>query len=189
MSTDLPTTPTSGAPTEAPAKALPHRAITALTDVDTVEINVEVEDNGEILTFPMRLLSHFEWMDIGLQVPHPKPPVMGADKQGRPIFDFNDAGHKANVDRAELERNYRRLAASLKIDIPGSTLAEQAEVLKTRLSFNVCRQLIGAMVGKAAEGMWHVAERASTFHGNGTGDTARAGAVGTGDGTGVEPTE
>lgn len=179
--------PTSGAPTEAPAK--PHVTVTSLADVESVDIVVEVEDNDAILTFPMRLLSHFEWMDIGLQVPNPVPPTMGVDKQGRPLFDRNNPTFKAEVDRAELERNYRRLAESLKIDIPGNSLVEKAETLKRSLNFNVCRQLIGAMIGKAAEGMWRVQERADSFQRNGTGDTARAGAVGTGDGTGVGPTE
>jgi hypothetical protein len=162
--------------------------VTTFDDVDTVDLNIEIEDNGVVYTFPMRLLSHAEYIKIGYEIPQTVPPIMGADKQGRPVYDRNNPDYQAQIDWAERQRNYRRLAASLKIDIPGDTLAEKADMIQSRWNFNVCNQLLGAMMNKAVEGQWRVQQRAETFHRNGTGDAAHSGAVGTGDPGSMDPT-
>lgn len=153
---------------------LPRRSITTLADLDTVDVMVEIEDNGEVLEFPLRLLKHYEWMEIGFEVPEPAPPIMGTDKQGRPLFDHNNPDYKIAVEKAQLERNYRRLAASLKIDIPGDTRAEKVAALQKTLSYNICNKLFGAILQKAAEGKWRVQERAETFHSSRNGNSAGA---------------
>jgi hypothetical protein len=167
-----------------------HKTIASLNDVDTVTLDVEVEDNGDILVFPMRLLTHFEHLEIGYEVPNPVPPIGSIHPTTKqPIPDRNDPTYQMNMQRAEAERNYRRLAASLNIDIPGSTLAEKADALKRSLNANIMRQLLTMMLSKVAEGEARIADRAATFHRNGTGDPAGAGAVRTSDAGSVAGTE
>lgn len=181
MSTVLPS------PTTATSSPLTRKSVTSLQDVDTVAVVVEVEDNGEILTFPMRLLSHFEHLEIGYEVPNPAPPIMGINPTTRlPQPDRNDPTYLVNMQRAETERNYRRLAASLDIEIPGDTLAEKADALKRALNTNIMRQLLTTMISKAVEGEARIQDRAATFHRNGTGDPAHLSETGADTGA-VEP--
>src|SRR5690606_41624404 len=61
--------------------------------------------------------------------------------------------------------------------------------LKRSLNANIMRQLLTMMLSKVAEGEARIADRAATFHRNGTGDPAGAGAVGTSDAGSVARSE
>lgn len=144
--------------------AAPDKKTVRLTSFDAfmpedIDVRLEFDDHIEIV--PMRTLSYGEFQRIGRDVPIPTPPIMGAGKNG-PIYDYNDAGYRQQVQDAEMQRTLRRLLASLRVPVPGGTVVEQVAVLQNS-DANRLRMLISAMVQLAAGGEASVESRAATF--------------------------
>jgi len=146
------------------------------TDVDVI---IELPGGDEVL-IPMRSLSYHRYNAIRWSVPDPAPPVNGVDKNGRPVFDYHDATHLKRVADAGLERTYRLLLASLKLDIPGESDEEKLQYLRDEMDGAIVRQLMNVMEQIATKGSARIAARAGAFPGGrnaGGGDT-NAGALG-----------
>lgn len=149
------------------------KPITRVTDLaalatETVDVTLEFEDHIEVV--PMKTLSYAEWQRIGWSVPNPIPPVSGVDSSKRPIFDLYSPQYIEASQRAELERAYKRLLASMALPVPGADEAEQIDYLK-RLDANRVRMLISAVNELAAGGRSHVSAKAQfpDRRGNGAG--------------------
>lgn len=135
----------------------------SLADLGGGEITLRIEiDDETAISIPARPLSWSEYLKIGYEVDEPKPPVTGANSRGK-IYDYADQGYLKEVQDAREERALRRVAAALRIDIPGKTLADKAAALRETLDFRVANALLMWMqtFGKAMEE--RVAERAETF--------------------------
>lgn len=136
----------------------------SLSDFSTYKFEVVIElPEGEGITVVLRTLSLWEWEQIGLQVVDPPPPMYGVDKEGRPIFNEQDQGYLAVKTTNYLERQLRRLAAALEMDIPGETLAEKAEALRG-MNNAIMRQLLGTLTATAFGGSARIQQRADAFH-------------------------
>lgn len=144
-----------------------ERSITpvlSLDDLSTMQVNVEIELlNGDILAVPIKTLTYREWLEIGWEVPAPTPPISGVDASKRPVFNHNDPGYLANLERVNMERNYRRLLRALQIPIPGNTVDEQLDALKSKLDGAICRQLLNAINETGMAGEARIAARAESF--------------------------
>ncbi len=138
--------------------------VTSLSDLSVNEsITIEIPlPSGDLAVIPWRTLSIAEWDSIGQGVPDPTPPVVGGNKDG-PIFNYRDADYLMHVREAMAERNYRRLAKSLRIDIPGETLTEQANAVKNTMDAYVTAALIDFMTRIAKESEARISARAATF--------------------------
>ena len=139
--------------------------VTSLDDLATVRVRAEIVHAGRVLVVPLRELNYFDWMRLGYEVPNPGPPIMGTDKQGRPLFDRNDPSFLRAMDEATLERGYVRMLAALDIPIAGDTQAEKLATLKQKLGTNVVRQLTNILNEMANEGEARIVNRSETFHG------------------------
>lgn len=165
MSSDSTITPTNGQPTP---EQKPIIDLMSLDDLAVLDVTVLIEHGNHTLRIPMRTLTHFEWNDIGMSVPNPAPPIMGIDPTTkRPLPDMRDPGYQKAMQQAEGERNYRRLAQSLKVSIPGETLGDKADTLKRTLDASVTRQLMSVLLSFALEGEGRIASRSETFQRNG----------------------
>lgn len=158
----------------------PTVSFQSLDEMGETEYEVLIDDEDRIVQFYLGTISGTEWQSIVRSVPDPLPPVVNFDKKtNRPVHDYEDATYKNAVYAAKDERTYRLLARCLRhIDIPGDTLAQQAEVLKaklpSRIFFALGTKLL--ILGSGAEAQ--VEMRAANFHGNGTGNAKSHGTNG-----------
>lgn len=144
-------------------------------EIGTTEYTLLVDDVDRVLEFQMVTISGYEWQEIGLSVPSPTVPIMGTDPvTKRPMPDRNNPDYLIAMQFAETERNYRRLARCLKIEIPGKTLAEKAAYLKENLPSRLYFQLAGKMIELAVTGEVEIEMRANSFRVNGSGNHAGA---------------
>ncbi len=151
---------------ETPEVKAPPLVARSLEDLATFsDVQVEITlPGGQKMIVPMRTLSMAEWNEIGLSVLPPKPPPAGFDNVRKTVvLDYDDPGYRQALERANLERNYRRVAASLRLDIPGEDLAQKAEYLTTRMDVSIGRQLLDATVMLFGSGEAQIAARAATF--------------------------
>lgn len=149
------------------------------------DIVVELPENRAII-YKMRTLSIGEWDEIGRSVPQPQPMVSGFNKHNEPIYDEKSPDYLSKCNAADAQRNQRRLAASLLIDIPGATLAEKGEAIATKMDAGVARQLMAALLALTFGGVGRIDRRADSFHTNGTGHPNGAGETANEDASGVE---
>jgi hypothetical protein len=141
-----------------------HMANITFDDLKPIDIVVELDHGDRTLEIPLRTLTYAQWNRIGLSVPSPTAPSPGVDKNARPIFDYQDATYLAQLEAAGEERAYRRLLASLQLDVPGATEEEKLKNLRDGLDVNVVRQL-NEVIGKFAfKGEARIKHRAETFH-------------------------
>lgn len=146
------------APTPKPIK----RRKATLDDIKPVFLDVIIEDSeenedGELeaveLEFRMKVPSFFRWNQIGAEVPDPSPATVGADKNGRPLYDYNAWGYKTALNDAINERNIRRLAEALvEPVIPGDSLPDKANWIKDNMPPGIVSQLATLLVAAAAKG-------------------------------------
>ncbi len=183
MSTSSPTTATSGAPSEtAPARVV--TAVTSFADLQPLTITVEIERaNREVWSIPARPPSYTRYVQTGLDVPEPVPPINGVDKNNRPIYDYQDRGFQRQRAEANVQRTYKRLFDFLVLDIPGDTLDAKIASFETVFSAGEVRQLQTAYNQLIEEGKAQVHGLADTFHRDGPGSPADVRAAGT-DGAG-----
>lgn len=136
--------------------------VTSLADFEPADVDVvlEFEDHKELV--PMRQLSYAEFQRLGWEVPNPKPPISGVDKQARPVFDYTDATYLRQVQDAETQRSYKRLLASLRIDVPGADEAAKIDYLQSR-DANRMRLLLSVVGQLVTEGAASVEAKAATF--------------------------
>lgn len=135
-----------------------------LEDLKTADVNVIIElADGEEVSYPMRTLSYMEYNRIRWSVPDPTPPPMGVDKNGRPLYDWNNAGFLRAKQEAELQRQYKVLLASLKLDIPGEDEAAKLTFLQNDLDTSIGQQLMLIAIRMANKGDARIASRAERF--------------------------
>jgi len=130
-------------------------------DFTTIDVVIDRPDGGELVV-TVKTLSYKEWMDIERAVPMPAPPVNGADRSGRPIYNEQDATYQRAVADAHNERLYRRIIAALQMDVPGDTIEEQMEAigqLDTQLVISLGNVLTAAHLASVGR----VEERARSF--------------------------
>lgn len=166
---------TTGSPAAGKQEARPiARRVTSLKDVEAPVMNVEYWNMGELQVVSMRMLGHWEFHQLGYEVPAPIPPIHGVDDFKRPIFDTRNPTYLREQDEAVLLRGYVRLAAALKLpaeyadlelQIEGSTPMERVESLKKRVGMPVMNQWLAGLVALAEEGEAQIAGRAATFQG------------------------
>lgn len=132
-------------------------------DLRPIDIVVELTHGDRDIEIPLRSLTYSQWNAIGLSVPAPTPPVQGVDKNGRPLFDYNNPAYLIQLEQAGEERVYRRLLASLRIDIPGATEDEKVHALREGLDTNIVRQLNEVIGQFALKGEARIKHRAETF--------------------------
>lgn len=153
--------------------------ITSLDQLRPPTITVEVTlADGNVAVIPMRALTYFEWHELGYAVPQPVPPTTGAGPDG-PRFDRTDGNFLIACAKADIERDYRRLAKALQIPVHGDSIEAKAETLKGALDASITRQLISILQQQARAGEARIAERAATFPA--AGDGGAAGVSGVGD--------
>lgn len=135
-----------------------------LTDLEPADVNVIVTlADGEEVLFEMRTLSYLQYNQIRWSVADPAPPASGVDKQGRPVFNYNDPGYLRARLEAETTRQYKVLLASLKLDIPGDTEADKLTYLQTKLDTAIGQQLMVLAIRLANQGDARIATRAESF--------------------------
>jgi hypothetical protein len=136
----------------------------------TIKAEIEVGDGGYVL-MELNALTYFRFNKIGLEVADPAPPIGGIDpKTKRPMPDYNDPGYKARLAEAGMRRTLRRIAAAIaKPLIPGESLDEKEEWVRENVSASVVNQLSTLVSAAALRGEARIVDRASRFHGNGTG--------------------
>ncbi len=150
---------------------------TSLEDGLTYEATIVVElPNNQGMIYKLRTLTISDWNRIGSTVPQPQAPVSGWDGK-RPIYDERDVGYLAACGEADLERNLRRLATAVQIDIPGETTEEKAEALKA-MDSNVARQLVAALLTLTFGGLVQIDKRAASFRPSANGHDESAALVG-----------
>lgn len=143
-------------------------AITALAQLAPFMITVEIDmPDDTIAVVPMRELTSAEWTRVGMEVLDPAPPISGATKTG-PIYDYNDPTYQQRRNEAATERSYRRLLASLTIEIDGDTVEAKIESLKNTLGYSVTRQLFAILNQLASESEARITDRARSFRIDGT---------------------
>jgi hypothetical protein len=150
---------------------------TSLADGLTYEATIVVElPNNQGMYYKLHTLTISEWNEIGSAVPQPQPPVSGFDGK-QPIYNERDPGYLTACGNADLERNLRRLAAAVQIDIPGETLEEKAEALH-KMDSNVARQLLAALLSLTFGGLVQIDKRADSFRPSANGHDESTEAVG-----------
>lgn len=146
--------------------------VASLEDLKPAIVNVEVErEDGEIVLYPIRMPTYFELLDMESKTPPPEAPIIGAQKDGRPLRNFNDPGFLASWNKVLARRNVLTLAKCLQLDIPGGAIEEKADWLEQHIDARVMRQLAGIIDSVLRTGEARVETRANTFHGNGNSDT------------------
>lgn len=153
-------------------------SITSLDQLRPPTITVEVEmADGTIAIIPMRALTYFQWHELGYAVPQPLPPTVGAGASG-PVYDRTDSNFLIACAKADIERDFRRLATALQIPVQGDTIEAKAQTLKDTLDASITRQLIGILQQQARAGEARIAERAATFPAARAGDAQSVPVVG-----------
>lgn len=149
------------------------RVITSLGELEPVRITLEItRADGETVAFSGSPLSVRQWLEVGHAVPPPTPPIMGADSNGKPLYDWNNPDYRRALDEANVRRSYARLIAFLDVEVPGATLDEQIDALEAHLSAGDIQALTAA-IGRLYEGEEaRIAARGATFHGDGPGAAA-----------------
>ena len=95
---------------------------------DHVTYNIEIErHDGTLMRIPVRELGYKEWIAAEREAPMPAPIVIGADSNGRPLYNDKDPAYKQARAEALERRVYLRMSKALKIDIPGDTVDEQID--------------------------------------------------------------
>jgi hypothetical protein len=143
----------------------PEKPVIAITDLGSfapgdVDVTLEFDDHSE--SVPMRALSYAEFQRLGWLVPNPKPPISGVDGNRRPVFDFQDATYQRQAQEADNERAYRRLLASLRLNVPGNDDDEKIAYLKS-LDANRMALLLNVVGQLVTEGKAHVEAKAAGF--------------------------
>ncbi len=156
-------------PTPKPIK----RRKATLDDIKPVFLDVEIEDtelndDGEpepvILEYRMKVPAFFRWNQIGNEVPDPAMETVGADKQGKPIYDTNSWRYRTAQNDAFNERNIRRLAEALvEPEIPGDSLPDKAQWIKENMQPGTVSQLYALLVSAASKGEARIVSRANNF--------------------------
>lgn len=151
-----------------PVKEKKRRKAT-LDDMKPSFLVIEIDDTDEdgepiIIEFKMKVLSYFRFNEIGKLVNDPSPATVGADKQGRPIFDTSSADFRNRLNDAANERSILRLAESL-VDpvIPGDTLQAQSAWIKENMPTAIVQTLIYAMGSTLTRGEARIKSRADSF--------------------------
>lgn len=164
---------------EGKKKRQPARAITSLSQLDTLHVTLELtRPDGEEIALSGTPLSYTRWVEIGYEIADPTPPIMGADSAGKPLYDRNDPEYRRQLTSAGIRRSYARLVEFLDIDVPGKTLDEQIAALETVLSAGEVQALVGKISDLFAGEEARIAERAATFHGAGSSAQADDAAAG-----------
>lgn len=172
---------------EAPKK--PARQITRFDELEPVQIFVEIpQADGEWISLPVRPLGVRQWEQVGRTIPVPQPPIMGADDQKRPLYDWNDTTYRQAVTDANTRRTYARLFAFIGIEVPGDTLDAKITALEARLHAGEIQALAEAMERLFKGEEAKIVSTAATFHAEGPDGTADDGAAGAADaGRAVQP--
>lgn len=140
----------------------PIISITSLDDFSPADVDVRLEFEDHVELVPMKQLSYAAFQKLGWEVPNPVPPMSGVDKNARPVFDYNNPTYQQAVRDAETQRSYKRLLASLRLDVPGADEAEKIAFLQN-LDANRMRMLLSAVGQLITEGAATVEAKTATF--------------------------
>lgn len=143
------------------------KTVASLDDLPSRDTTVNIAMDDGVLSFPCKALTYRRWQELGRMVADPAPPIMGSDKNARPIFNTHDPAWLAQRDDAAEKRMYYRLTEFLNITIPGGTIGERVQALEEKLEFGIVKALFQAMQQTALTGEVSVNARAETFHANG----------------------
>ena len=158
------------------------RAITSLADVEPIHVYLEVERaDDEIIAIPTRNLSYTRLLEIQQSVKLPTPEPMGVDKQGKPIYDYNDATYLAARDMAIAMRDYQTLFEWLDLAIAGDDLKAKIATFEKAFVSAETRQMFEELNRQLRKGVARVTSQADTFHSNGTPHQEDHGTQGTGE--------
>lgn len=145
----------------------PKRKITALSDFRSLEFDAEITLADEIIEIPCKMLTYARYQQIGRMVATPAAPLNGADRNGRPIRNYDDPTWLAQRADAEDKRTFLRIAEMVQLPIDGKTLEEKAEKLQEILEPAIVIGLARVLNGQFNESEDAIANRAATFHSNG----------------------
>jgi len=99
-------------------------------------IDVKIEGDGEPITIPIRPLTYTEWLNVGIGIDVPKPPVVRRTKDGKmsDVEDVNDSDYQRQFVEYHNQLNLRRLAIALDgggaEELKGKSLDEQVDALR-----------------------------------------------------------
>lgn len=148
-----------------PEEAKPEKpivSITSLEEFSPANVTVTLEFDDHIEEIPMRALSYAEFQKLGWLVPNPTPPISGVDGNKRPVFDYNNPTYQQQMREAETLRSYKRLLASLRLDVPGADEDAKIAYLQSR-DANRMRMLLGIVGQLVTDGEAHIEAQAATF--------------------------
>ena len=126
-----------------------HKRAESLADLGPVTVDVPVErPDGSVVVVPLRTLTEDQMRAIRAEVVWPEPPIkeyQKIDGEVLPIYDRLDKGYLESDRRADAELSYRALLASLAIEVPGATEADQLAALRAGLGAYAFSILITAV--------------------------------------------
>ena len=143
---------------------IPPLAQLADLECETINMVVTLMDGAEV-TLPMKMLPQYRMMEITADIPEVKPPVKDFDlkKHGEPVYDYEDKAFLASAEAMTFKRNSVIIAESLLIDIPGETLAEKAEYVRTKFDPLVLEQIVLALRIQREKAKARIVARAGMF--------------------------
>ncbi len=139
-------------------------------DID-LRVDTKDDDGNDIsILLPIRTLSFFQIQQIRSSVVDPNPPIEQVSKTSdgivRPVYNYNDANYRAQMNLREIERMHRTLLAALRQDlfpIPGDTDDEKVEYLKSEIDASIVQAVIVQLNVLAGEARASIEARADTF--------------------------
>lgn len=154
------------------------RRITKLSELAprTIDVVIDRPDGQESVIIPCRELTYKRFYEIGRLVPEPIPvhtdePIDFAHDEKKnlvKLYGVNWHEHNRAVAAAETRRTMWRLTEFVDLEFEATDIEARIEELENTLPNDVVQGLIMAMRTMVFGSEARVAERASSFHSNGT---------------------
>lgn len=134
----------------------------------TIDAVVELEDGREV-RMVLKTLSMFKITALQNSLPMPPPVMLYPDKEGRPVYDYNDAEYVKARDSVLIKRQLLVLAHIIQQPaIPGATNDEKVAWMEENFSPAVSDQLARLVKIINSKGEARIYSRAEMFHRDGT---------------------